>query len=42
MTSYYYECEVSKHKTIQQLDDYEQQLDFKPVWISLDEAIRLN
>jgi len=42
MTSYYYECEVSKDETIQQLDDYEEQLDFKPVWISLDEAIRLN
>lgn len=42
MVSYYYICELSDNKTIQKLDDYENELDFKPVWIAINEAIRLN
>jgi 8-oxo-dGTP pyrophosphatase MutT (NUDIX family) len=42
MVSHYYLCEISDDKTGQQLDDYESELDFQPVWISMDEAIRLN
>lgn len=42
MTSHYYLCEVSDDKTVQELDDYEAELDFQPVWISFDEAIRSN
>lgn len=39
MTSYYYICEVSEKQVLQQLDDYEAELDFCPRWISIEEAI---
>lgn len=42
MISHYYLCEVSNEQTFQQLDDYEAELDFCPIWIHLDEAIHLN
>ncbi len=42
MTSYYYRCAVEGEFGPQKLDDYEQELGFKPVWIDLDEATRLN
>ena len=42
MTSHYYECEVQDGFGIQQLDEYEQDLGFKPVWIDIDEAIQQN
>lgn len=42
MISHYYLCEVSDKQTLQQLDEYEAELEFCPRWISLDEAIQLN
>ncbi len=42
MTSHYYLCEVSNTKTTQNLDDYEADLDFQPIWIVIDEAIKIN
>lgn len=42
MTSHYYHCEVEDSFGIQNLDDYEQELGFKPVWIDIDQAIQLN
>jgi len=42
MTSHYYLCEVSDEQTLQQLDDYEAELDFRPIWIHVDEAICSN
>lgn len=42
MTSYYYQCDVENGFGAQKLDDYEQDLGFKPVWIDIDQAIRLN
>lgn len=42
MISHYYICEISDNKTVQQLDDYENALDFKPVWIKIDKAININ
>lgn len=42
MTSNYYLCEVSEEKTFQRLDDYEAELEFKPVWINLENAIEQN
>lgn len=42
MTSHYYLCEVNNNKTIQNLDDYEKELDFKDELIDLDEAIKIN
>lgn len=42
MISYYYLCELSSNKTSQQLDSYESELDFRPVWIQLDKAIHSN
>ncbi|MDP4146497.1 MAG: NUDIX domain-containing protein [Bacillota bacterium] len=42
MVSSYYMCEVSDSKTTQQLDDYESELNFQPVWVLLDEAIKVN
>ncbi|WP_040213062.1 NUDIX domain-containing protein [Clostridium polynesiense] len=42
MESYFYLCDISNDKTLQNLDSYEADLDFTPVWISLDEVIYLN
>jgi len=42
MISYYFLCEISDNKTVQQLDQYEYELDFQPEWISLDKAININ
>lgn len=42
MTSHYYLCEISGVKTVQQLDDYESELNFQPVWITIDKAIQFN
>lgn len=39
MTSNYYQCEWPGTLGRQQLDAYEQEQDFTPVWIDLDEAI---
>jgi 8-oxo-dGTP pyrophosphatase MutT (NUDIX family) len=42
MTSHYYRCEVKGEFGAQKLDDYEQELGFKPVWIDIVSAIRIN
>ena len=42
MTSYYYQCEVKDGFSVQRLDEYEHELGFKPVWIDIDDAIRVN
>jgi 8-oxo-dGTP pyrophosphatase MutT (NUDIX family) len=42
MTSYYYLCEITSNQTTQQLDDYEEELEFHPIWIGVDKAIELN
>lgn len=42
MVSHYYLCGVSALQSEQQLDDYEAELDFRPKWIDIDEAIRNN
>lgn len=42
MISHYYLCKVSDHQVSQQLDDYEKELDFHPIWIDVDQAIQLN
>ncbi len=39
MISDYYLCEISNEHEEQKLDDYEQDLDFKPIWINIDQAI---
>lgn len=42
MESHYYLCEVTGETKTQNLDDYEEELEFKPIWISIDDAIRNN
>jgi 8-oxo-dGTP pyrophosphatase MutT (NUDIX family) len=42
MTSHYYQCEVEDGFGAQKLDGYEQDLGFKPVWISIERAIQFN
>ena len=42
MISYYYVCEVTNEIKEQKLDAYEAELEFKPVWISVKEAIDNN
>lgn len=39
MTSYYYLCNINDGQVLQELDDYEKELDFQPIWVNLDEAI---
>lgn len=39
MTSYYYFCDVKTNKTKQHLDKYEEEQEFEPRWIELDEVI---
>ncbi|MGE5473890.1 MAG: NUDIX hydrolase [Ignavibacteriales bacterium] len=41
MTSYYYLCEVTGTKFEQRLDDYEEEQNFHPVWITIEAAINL-
>lgn len=42
MTSYYYICKVEENFCEQNLDQYEEDLGFEPVWIDIDMAIRNN
>lgn len=42
MKSSYYLCTITENLKEQSLDDYESDLDFKPRWIEIDEAIRIN
>lgn len=42
MISHYYLCTLSDEKTDTNMDEYEKKLQMKPVWISLDEAIKQN
>lgn len=43
MTSHYFQCELTDRERIpQQLEEYESELDMKPKWITLDEAIEGN
>ncbi len=42
MTSHYYHCEVRGGFGAQKLDDYEQKLGFKPVWIDIEQVIQAN
>ncbi|MEH7237648.1 NUDIX hydrolase [Bacillus sp. JJ1562] len=43
MTSHYFECSLRTSKMVDQvLDEYELDLEFNPVWITLDEAIEEN
>ncbi|MGM0851214.1 MAG: NUDIX hydrolase [Bacillota bacterium] len=40
MTSHYFQCELTDRERIpQQLEEYESDLDMKPKWVTLDEAI---
>ena len=39
MVSYYYWCQVKDNVEKQNLDDYEKELGFLPVWIDIDTAI---
>lgn len=42
MDSYYFLCQVGGTQAPQQLDDYEAEEHFAPVWIQLEEALRAN
>jgi len=42
MTSFYYWCQIEPSLVEQRLDAYEKELGFQPVWIEIDEAIRIN
>jgi len=42
MTSYYYWCRIGDEMGGQNLDQYEQELGFLPVWIEIDTAIHNN
>lgn len=42
MTSHYYLCDLSDKKTVQSLDEYEAELEFLPIWVSVDDAINNN
>ena len=42
MKSYYYSCKVTDEKTEQSLNDYEADLEYKPKWSDLAEAIKIN
>lgn len=42
MTSYYYLCEVDNNFGAQNLDEYEKELGFEPVWIDIDETLQAN
>jgi 8-oxo-dGTP pyrophosphatase MutT (NUDIX family) len=42
MVSHYYLCEVSENNGTQELDDYEEKLNFQPQWVTIDNAINNN
>lgn len=42
MTSHYYFCDVENSFGFQSLDEYEEELGFRPVWIHLEDAIKTN
>jgi 8-oxo-dGTP pyrophosphatase MutT (NUDIX family) len=42
MTSHYYLCEVANQVTAQKLDNYEQDLQFTAVWVTVTEALANN
>ena len=42
MISEYYLCEVNNEYVTQQLDKYEEELGFIPIWITIEKAIGLN
>lgn len=42
MTSYYYFCNVKDNTTHQHLDKYEEEQEFSPIWIGIDEVIAKN
>lgn len=42
MTSYYYICKVASEFNEQKLDKYEKELGFKPIWVTIDDAIKNN
>lgn len=42
MTSYYYWCRVGGWRGTQDLDMYEKELGFTPVWVEIDSAIQTN
>ena len=42
MTSHYYLCLVQDGLGAQNLDDYESELGFEPVWISVEDALSVN
>jgi 8-oxo-dGTP pyrophosphatase MutT (NUDIX family) len=42
MTSYYYFCQAGDGFGEQNLDEYEKDLGFKPVWVNIDDAISTN
>jgi 8-oxo-dGTP pyrophosphatase MutT (NUDIX family) len=39
---YYYICEVTGKQQKQKLDNYEKEMNYKPSWIDINEAINLN
>lgn len=42
MISYYYLCEVLEVQGLQELDDYEAELNFQALWVNIDTAISNN
>jgi 8-oxo-dGTP pyrophosphatase MutT (NUDIX family) len=42
MTSYYYVCRVNEELSEQNLDGYEKDLGFQPVWVDIDAALAKN
>lgn len=42
MISHYYLCKISDKQVFQQLDDYEAELEFQPIWINIEKAIQEN
>ena len=42
MTSYYYLCQISGGLDKQNLDQYEEDLGFRPVWVDIETAIETN
>ena len=42
MVSYYYTVSIADELKPQHLDEYEKELGFTPIWVEIDEAIRVN